>query len=335
MLKLENKIKKCDLVVTENCMLSCKMCHMWKHKNNDEQISLEDYCRFFDSLRDCSGKGVQLQFIGGEPLLKKDVLKLVGHASRDGFNTTMTTNGFLVDENMSKMIRDCGLNTLGFSLESINNEKHDFLRGIKGVHEKVTKALDYFTKYPSPDIFIATIINEYNLDDLVNLAEWVNKNKRVNFIYYQALMQPFGMQENENWYNLDECKSLWPKDLKKVEDILDRLIYLKSKGYMINNHPGQLEAFKSYFRNPLTFIKKREKCNIGNDAITVLPNGNIFLCLAKKPIGNIKKDRIEDIWFSSGTQDVRDEIANCKNNCKLVINCFFEEEKNECDKINE
>lgn len=323
------RIKQCDLVVTENCCLRCKMCHIWKHKRDDEQVLLDEYLCFFDSLRDFSREPVQIQFVGGEPLLKKGLLDLIGYASGKGFSTTMTTNGFLVDRNAVEMLRKCGLQTLGFSLESMKKEKHDFLRGTDGAYERVMKALEYFSEYHSPDIFIATIINGQNLDDLAELAEWVNVNRRLDFIYFQAVMQPFGTKENEEWFKDEEFKFLWP-DADKASEVLDKLIHLKSSSYKINNQLAQLESFKSYFRDPGTFIKKRTKCNLGKDAVTVLPDGNIFLCLAMEPIGNIKADRIEDAWSSEKAERVRGKIANCRNNCKLMINCFFEEEKKEC-----
>lgn len=327
--EIKNKIQQCDLVVTENCLLRCKMCHIWKYNRNDEQLSLKDYMDFMFSLKEFRGDKMQIQFVGGEPLLKKDIIELVYFAAKRGFSATMTTSGFLIDKEMADRIINSGLNTLGFSLESLKEERHDFLRGVRGVHKRIIEAIDYFGKYSplSLQIFISSIIMGVNIDDLIELAEWVNINKRLNFIYFQAIMQPFAMPENDAWYNDGQCRFLWP-DTDKVCGILDKLIELKKSGYKINNNAAQLEAFKSYFRNPQQFIKKT-KCNLGYNSFTVLPDGNIFLCLSMKPIGNIKTDRIDEVWFSERANMVREQIANCQNNCKLMINCFFEEENNE------
>jgi len=321
----KNSIQQCDLIVTENCSLRCKVCHIWKHKKDDRKISLKEYADFIASLKEFSKDRLQMQFVGGEPLLKDGVLELIKYASRQGFSTTMTTNGFLIDKKTADGIIDSGLNTIGFSLESLKEAKHDFLRGVPGVSKKVMEAIGYFSQQPSMQIFISSIITGENLDDIVELAEWVNQDARINFIYFQAVMQPFAMPEDDFWYKSEECRFLWP-DIDKVSGVLDKLAELKKKGYKINNQAGQFEAFKAYFRDPQKFIKKT-KCNLGYNSFTVLPDGNIFLCFSMEPIGNIKTDKIDQIWFSERTNEIRRQIDNCRRNCKLMINCFFEEEE--------
>ena len=47
-----------------------------------------------------------------------------------------------------------------------------------------------------------------------------------------------------------------------------------------------------------------------------------------EPIGDIKEGKdIGELWISDKAEQVRDDIRNCNYNCKLLINCFFEEEK--------
>lgn len=321
---LKSKIQQCDLVVTENCSLRCKVCHIWKHRTDDNRLSFKDYIDFIFSLKGSVGDNFQLQFVGGEPLLKKEIIELIRYANRQGFLTTLTTNGFLIDKRMADKIIGSGLNSLAFSLESLKQEKHDFLRGVKGVYKKIMEAIEYFDNCPSLQLFVSSIITGANLDDIIELAEWVNSNQRISFIYFQAVMQPFAMPEDDNWHRFEKYRFLWP-DEKKACKVLDALISLKKKGYKISNNPAQLEIFKSYFRKPQQFIKQT-RCNLGYKSFTVLPDGNIFLCLSLEPIGNIKKDKIDEVWFSEKSRKVREQIVNCRKNCKLMINCFFEEE---------
>ncbi|HTY44438.1 MAG TPA: radical SAM protein [Patescibacteria group bacterium] len=327
--QVKNSIRQCDLIVTENCSLRCKICHIWKHHKPDELVSLEEYAGFLRSLRDFTGKDTQIQFVGGEPLLKKRITELISLAAHQGFCTTMTTNGFLLDREMADRLISSGLHTLGFSLESMTPGTHDFLRGVPGVHAKVMDALDYFASFSASPVqlFIASIITGANLDDTLELAEWVNAQPRINFIYFQAVMQPFAMPGSDTWYEDESCRFLWP-DPDKAAGVLDELSRRKKSGYKIANHAAQFEVFKTYFRQPQRFVK-RTKCNLGYDSFTVLPDGNIFLCLALEPIGNIKTDHISQVWFSEKAQKVRTQIAQCTKNCKLMVNCFFEDENNE------
>jgi len=318
-------IQQCDLIVTENCFMRCKMCHIWEHKKDDELLPFNRYTEFLRGLKEFTDKNMQIQFVGGEPLLKKGILDLISCAHSHGFSTTMTTNGFLVDRQMADGLIASGLNTIGFSLESLQGERHDFLRGTPATFKKVMDAISYFKDSPIPEkIFISTIISGANLEDIIPIAEWVNKNPRLSFVYFQSIMQPFAMPEDDAWYEREEVKFLWP-DTEAVHRVLDKLSVLQKQGYKIANPSGQFLAFKNYFRDPRKFIKKI-KCNLGYNAFSVLPNGDVFLCFSMPPIGNIMTEPFDTIWNSEKALAVRSQIANCQKNCKLMINCFFEEE---------
>lgn len=319
-----NGIRQCDLIVTENCFLKCKMCHIWKHVKDDTQISIGEYSKFFNSLRKIAPDNLQIQFVGGEPLLKKGIMELIRMASGLGFQTTMTTNGVLVNENVAEALVQAGLGSLVFSLESMTEAKHDFLRGVDGVHRNIMRALEYFKKHSAPQLFISTLITRYNAEGLIELAEWVNGQESINSVYFQTVMQPFGMPENDFWYQSEECRFLWP-DAEEISGVLDKLAELKKRGYKISNQAGQFEAFKAYFKDPQKFIKKT-KCNLGYNSFSVLPDGNISLCFSMEPIGNIKTDEMDQVWFSEKAHKVRQQMDRCRNNCKLMINCFFEDE---------
>ena len=324
----------CDLVITENCMLRCKMCKMWQGKDNGSGLPVEIWKRFIDSFADFVGDKAQVQFVGGEPLLKEGILELIVHTAKKGFLTTMTTNGYLIDEKMARNIVASGLSTLVLSLDSIKRQTHDFLRGVEGTYDRLRRAISLLEriKNNSLKLHIVATIMEPNLDEILELTEWVNMNEAIEYISFQAVMQPFFTPFDESWFEKGEFSLLWPKDSVRVERILDNLIAFKEKGYKITNPVSQFKIFKTYFSNPKQFVKI--KCNLGYNSITVDTAGRIFLCNSMEPIGNIRNDRnIEEIWLLEKTEEIREKIRNCKYNCKLMINCFFEEESTSCTEV--
>jgi Fe-coproporphyrin III synthase len=326
--KLYKKQISCDLIITETCMLQCKMCNMWQSKNDPQSPELEVWKRFIDSFADFAGNEAQLQFVGGEPLLKKGVLDLIGQAAKKGLCTKMTTNGYLIDKMVAGQIAGLGLNTIIFSLDSLKQETHDFLRGLNGTYDRVMNAIKLLDEFGSDalNIHIVATIMRQNLDDLLELTEWVNGNAAIDKIGFQAVMQPFFTPEDNEWYKKEEFLPLWPKDLDKVDSVLESLAGCKNNGYKINNPVGQFGVFKSYFRHPEKFVKV-SKCNLGYNSVSVNTFGKIYLCLSMDPIGDIRSGKsMEEIWFSKEAQKVRESIKNCKHNCKSMINCFFEEE---------
>lgn len=321
------KPKYCDLIIIENCMLRCKMCHIWKHAENTDAVTVDEWKRFIITLREFMGESkLRIQFVGGEPLLKKGIIDLIRFSADNGFSTVMTSNGFLIDKAMGEKLCDSGLDSISLSLDSHREEVHDYLRGAKGTYRNLMRAIDYLDRCRQGlDISIVTIIMEDNLDDLVKLATIVNKDSRLSNISFLSLAQPFFTPRENKWYENSQYSFLWPKDIKKVHSVIDKLIDLKNAGYKISNSISQFKVFKVYFENPGIFIKKVE-CNLGYNSISVKYTGEIFLCFSMEPVGNIWDGNIKEFWFDSKTELVRKKMRNCKENCKLMINCFFENE---------
>ncbi|MFH1801013.1 MAG: radical SAM protein [Candidatus Omnitrophota bacterium] len=324
----QQKPSFCDLIITEACMLKCKMCSMWQSKNDPQSPEIDAWKKFIDSFADFVDGKAQIQFVGGEPLIKKGLLDLIKQAALKGFATTMTTNGYLIDAAMARAIADSGLNTIVFSLDGIKKETHDFLRGVNGTYDRVMNAIELLGKFRNDllKIHVVTTIMRQNLDELLELAGWVNRNEVIDRISFQAVVQPFFTPQDNEWHTNEKFSFLWPTDTDQTERVLNSLTDLKNNGYKINNPAPQFKIFRSYFKHPERFVKA-SKCNLGYNSVSVNTSGKIFLCLSMDPIGDIRDGKsVEEIWSSAEARRVRDRIKHCKDNCKSMINCFFEEE---------
>ncbi len=304
------------------------MCHMWQSKSDSGGPAMRDWERFIDSFSDFVGGKAQIQFVGGEPLMQKGLRSLIKRAASKGFSTTMTTNGYAIDAPMAREIVDAGLSTLVFSLDGMKKETHDFLRGVPGTYARVMNAIDLLGRIrnDSLKIHIVTTIMRQNLDELLGLADWVNQSDVVDNISFQAVTQPFFTPEEHEWYRNEKFSFLWPEDTEKATCVLSGLAELKNKGHKITNPVPQFKVFESYFKHPERFVKNT-KCNLGYNSLSVNTAGKIFLCLSMEPIGDIRDGKsVEELWLSEQVRRVREKISHCKDNCKSMINCFFEEE---------
>ena len=312
--------------IADDCMLKCKMCHKWKEdifiKKSTLDTTLKDWKNCVYSLRSITKDSFQINFGGGEPFLKKDLLELVRFCKSKNFNTNIATNGYLIDEEMAKRISDSGLDSLIISLDSLNEDTHDYLRGVKGVYQKVMDAIGYLDKF-CDGLYkgICCAIYGANLDDVAKLAEWVDKDDRLNSIYFMAAMQPNNTPLDAGWYRRDEYNLLWPRDPSKACSVVDEVIRLKKNGSKITNQVCQLEAFKLYYQSPERFVKNT-KCNM-DSAVHISSCGDIFLCYRHALLGNIHTDDLAKVLYSEKAGQIRQDIANCKNNCHFLLNCFF------------
>lgn len=313
----------CCLGITNKCMLKCRMCYKWRDDLVEKYPNFAQYKNFISNFKELVGDNFMLYFGGGEALLYEGILDLVSYSIEKGFLTNIISNGWLIDEFMAKRIASSGLHELVLSLDSLNEQTHDYLRGVSGVYLRVMKAIKWLNRYcKNTKLCICTVIYDWNLDELMPLVEWVNCNDSLSSIIFQIPTQPNSTVVDKEWWK-GEHGFLMPKDRDKACIFVDKLIKLKASYYKIGNSISQLEAFKLYLRSPEKFVKTTA-CNLDR-AVFVSAVGEIFLCYRWDILGDIRKgDDIRIIWRSVQAEAVRRKIIGCKDNCHFLLNCFFE-----------
>jgi MoaA/NifB/PqqE/SkfB family radical SAM enzyme len=312
------------IMVNQACPLRCKMCYNWKEEVTRKENTLSDMKRFVSQCAELVGSKFEINLAGGEPFLRHDIFQLIRHISDLGYTVSCTSNGFLLNDHLLGQVRQSGLHHMPISLDSLNPEIHDDMRGRAGTQKQVMNVFEKLWKDRGclKSLTIQTIIMKPNLDGIVNLVKWAHEHDIST--YLMAIMRPVGIAIDPLWYKKKEYTFLWPDDLKKVYDVIDALIAMKDEGYRIENKREQLYAFKEYFKNPTVFVKNGP-CSLGDGILNVGPDGNIYLCWEKGPIGNIQYDDVRKLWYSRGASERRKEILGCRRNCAEMVNCFFEE----------
>jgi len=336
----KNRPKGCILLLTLECILKCKMCHLWRVKQNDSDMpSLEEWKDFISSFDGFVEKGTPenrftVTFGGGEPLLrKKELLELMKVCFEKDYWASIATNGYLLSEELIREFIGLKLHYLGISLDSLEEETHDNLRGTKGSYKKVMESIECLSGLSGiPHLAINTIIMEPNINGILDLTQWAIHKDRVSSISFQAVMQPFHDPMLEDWYRHEENIMLWPKDMKNLKSVIDGLIKIKkdslntNKRDKIGNPVSQLEVFKNYFIEPGNFLKQIKCKVLDSGFFAISPNGGVNLCPFTEPIGNIKNSSLEKLWYSEKAEEVRNKMLLCTRACHHLINCWYEEQ---------
>lgn len=324
----------CLLVVSKKCNFRCKMCNMWKNierKQERKELGLEEIKGFIDDFKNVANEPIFIHLIGGEALLREDLMEIIFYIKDSGFNSSITTNGYYIEELMAKRIVASGLNGIFLSLDGIKEETHDYLRGMNGSYQRVMNAIQLLDRYRREDkasklsIGITMTLMAKNLGEVLDLTEWVNSNDKINDLFFNACLQPFDCDDyRPDWFKNKKYSEVWPQDIEKVREILERLALLKEEGYKICNPPEQLRLIKGYFKNPYRFIhEQRVKCPRGDLAPEINAYGDINMCFYMAPIANIKEKKFSEVWFSKEMDKAREEINNCKKDCDIAVNCFY------------
>jgi len=322
----EQNPKHFDLLLTGSCMLRCKMCYLWENKPALGSLELDEWKEIIESIKCPEGCGkTTLHFGGGEPFMSSLVLPLIQFASRNNIVTMSTSNGYLFDKRLCSRVLSSGLGHISFSLDSLNDKMHDYLRGVNGAYSRVMSGIKYLSSAKQKlTIGINCIISALNLDSILPLARWVINNEQISGIMFQAIIQPHNKPQDNLWYEKSEFSELWPQDKISVEKVLDGLIELKKSSQgKLSNSILQLEAFKNYFNNPSRFLQETH-CPMNSNSFTINWEGNVYICGLLQNMGNIRSADIKDILNSSLMLEVVKEMKLCKRNCNNKVNCYFE-----------
>ena len=306
-----------DFQINNVCNARCNFCKIWERPDyNSPDLPAEYWISTAAKLK----KLTNIEYIciaGGEPLLYKDLIKVVKGLSDLQITSSLVTNGSLMNKKMCNDLLDAGISNIDFSIDNFA-EKHNKTRAIPKLFETCVKAISTIKKInPNASVGLSTLIYEENIDDLPIFLDWVLENlpiTKINFQAYNRVLQNY----KPHWWEKDP---LWPKN---KESIIKTLDYLKKRAEeepeRINNLPLQFEKFKKYFLNPNADLGI--KCPAGTLNFPIDSQGNVSGCVMESPVGNIKNDNPIEIYNNKFIH-AREKAKTCKENCHFLINCYF------------
>lgn len=318
----EKKYPLCHLFVslTQECNLRCKHCYLGsKRLENPVSFTYNKMKRimaYFSSLGT-----TRITFLGGEPTLHKDFVKILEEAYDFGFDVLVDTNG-IFPKNLLKEISNDKITYFNFSLDGSTADLHEKIRG-KDTFNKCLENIKYAVEQGF-NVGIVDTISTLNLEDVPNMIKLVEELD-VPFLNFHKLTRTgcaCEMMENiippEKW-------------IKFVE----RLERFKKPKYPIILYPPSYSHVDSFKR----YLNKGYKGCIARrfERISIYPDGSAFLCtlMLDKPFNfakfhnsdlsmNKKFNELDSIFSIS--ECIRCDLFNqCKGGCGVYRDIYKEE----------
>jgi len=161
--------------VTRACQLACLHCRAEaQHKPDPRQLTFGEGKRLIDQIAEMESP--LLVFTGGDPLMREDLYDLAEYAIiKKGLKVSMTPSATsLVTKEAIDKAKQIGLSRWAFSLDGSYQGIHDSFRGTEGSFDLTMNAIRYLKELEIP-IQINTTVSRYNLHDLENIADLMEK----------------------------------------------------------------------------------------------------------------------------------------------------------------
>ncbi len=255
---------------------------------------ITEICEIFVSL------GIEkIRLTGGEPLLRKDIEKLVGKIAELKTSNlenpqlkdiALTTNGFSL-EKRAEGLKAAGLDRVTISLDSLQKEKFQRMTGV----DKLIEVLDAIRAAKraglEPVRINAVVVRGWNDDEIVDLAEFARENAlSMRFIEYMPL----------------DSAHEWDKDLV----VAGREVYQKINA----RFPLKL---KETSRGSETAWKYAFADGAGGEIGIIAPVTEMF-CGACSRIRLTADGQIRTCLFSTGEHNLRDVLRSGAARAEII-----------------
>jgi len=276
-----------EIELTKKCNQRC--IHCWNESGKNIFIPNKKLEEMVTEFRTSGGQKIKLT--GGEPLQHPKFFEFLVYSKKSGIrDIELTTNGSLINE---KNIEDLSkyVGKLNISLHGATEE----------VHNQITQTQNY---YKTVDAIKKCRL--VGLDTTINFTVMGENESEIENLFYLA-------EEMDSKIRFNLLMQIGSgKNLRDLSDQVPRLrnqIFALSKKYEVYLERSGLYpvGYKEGFGD-----SKFYGCNALRKGLFVTAEGLVLPCnQAKKPIGDIYKNSIEEIWGSEKAGKVRD-LTSCK-----------------------
>jgi pyrroloquinoline quinone biosynthesis protein E len=156
--------------LTHRCPLRCPYCaNPIELSRASAELDTETWKKV---LSEAAGLGVlQVHFSGGEPLARRDLVELVGHAARVGLYGNLITSGIGLDADRLARLVEAGLEHVQLSLQDSDLASGDRIAGLAGAQQSKHRAAHLVRETGLP-LTVNTVVHRQNLDRLDEIIEF-------------------------------------------------------------------------------------------------------------------------------------------------------------------
>jgi MoaA/NifB/PqqE/SkfB family radical SAM enzyme len=233
-------------------------------------------------------------FDGGEPLTYQGLEDLVSYVDPKKAITGMFTSGVGLTEERAIRLNEAGLYSMTVSFDSAHEEKHDYIRGRKGVFKNAVEAVKNGLKAGLlVNVYVVLSRDNVNeLEELYNLAAELGVHE---LSFYEIV--PTG-----RWID-HASEILTPEDMKKFGNFVSGV--REKEGPRVFAIPQ---------------VMRTTGCMAGRKWLHITPEGDILPCACIPiPYGNVHRDKVRDVW-----KKIREDPAYNAKYC-LMRNPEFRE----------
>lgn len=280
--------------LSARCNLNCPQCDVGNKLTNRKNnfLNYNEYCKIIDEIGTTMLDAIF--YFQGEPLLNKNFANYISYAKQYNIYTITSTNAQIINKNIALDIVKSGLDRIIISIDGTTQEVYEKYRkgGLLSKSIEAIKLLkeaktELNSKTPCIEAqFIVFRFNEHQIDEFKKLAPTWGADK----------------------ISIKSAQIHSPNENSEIIPTINKY----SRYHKIN---GKWKIKKDYTK----------ACFRAWYGMVISADGNILPCCFDKQekhiYGNIKEDKIENIWKNKKSKDFRNILLNNRQSINICCNC--------------
>jgi SynChlorMet cassette radical SAM/SPASM protein ScmE len=289
--------KKMDIAITNRCNLRCRYCyHFESAEDAGEDLSLEEWLRFFEELNRCAV--MSLTLAGGEPFIREDLREILDGIAKNRMRFSILSNGTLITDEMAAYLASTKrCDYVQVSIDGSVPITHDAFRG-NGSFRNAVNGIRTLQRH-GVTVAVRVTIHRKNVHDLENTT---------HFLLEELGLPGFGTnsaglmglcRKNAELVQLTTQERMLAMEtlLKLTGRYGDRISaaagpLAEARGWL------EMEAARQAGMPSLPNRGSLTGCGCTSSQIAARPDGVITPCnmLSHIELGRVNDDSLRDIW---------------------------------------
>jgi MoaA/NifB/PqqE/SkfB family radical SAM enzyme len=185
---------------------------------------------------------IELVLSGGNPLLREDIGEIINYAAKH-FITTIYDNGSLAVKKL-ELLRN--VDFVAISIDSLNAEKHDFIKNVPGAWQKAIETVEVLKK-EGIKVCVAPTISQINLYEIEELTNYFT-NKKIPILYGLYSYDTTTEESRQQLFRIGkQSEEFIITDKEAMVKLCDKLIAAKKSGKQILITEKLLKTLRSLY----------------------------------------------------------------------------------------
>lgn len=295
---LKRRLPKSVVIETTNtCNLNCLFCQTSDETRKRGNMSLGDFKKIVDQLPKTI-RNISMNF-SGEPLLNRDVFKMVRYAHEKGINTYISTNATMLDRFKPREIFSSGLARMSVCMDGATKKTHEYYRrnsDFTKVKDNIKKLCDAKKELGArnPRITLQTLLMKRNESEIEKIIE-LSKELGVDELYLRKM---------------------------SISNFLGR----EKMRFARENLPSEKYSMYMIENNKLVIKDRPGHCYAVFEPV-ILWNGDVTICCfdynGDYSYGNVLRDGFMGVWNKMPRKDIINKKLGLCRRCELSSNIDF------------